>query len=209
MGNDKRPKRDEDSPQHAQTVKMTNIPIINLREEFEDHLKRFRDPNFREEIFNCGIRPVEFKDFLWRGLPNDLLTLLLLRAISGLESYLGAAVEYELHLRGKLSGDAKAALENPFSLHRIAIFALFEKLPALVDPSISLPTADRPLFERVRLFYKEVRNPIFHGSQVGISADNFSGIAEAFELMASVYDWIDAWYTAFLGGWRHQRDRTS
>jgi hypothetical protein len=191
----------------ASKIEMSNIPIYNLRHEFEEHLQCFRAPSFKELVFNCGAHPIRLKHFDWHGLPNDLLTMMLFRSISGLESYLGAAVDYELHRRGKMSEEARQALENPFLLHRIAVFALFDRLPSLVDPAIVLSVADRELFETARTFYSEVRNPIFHGNQVSFSGDNFDSVAAGFELLAALYDWIDTWYSAFLGGWQELRLR--
>lgn len=188
-------------------ITMSNIPIYNLRGEFEDYLKLFEQPTFKPSVFNCRVVPIALPNFEWRGLPNDLLTLMLFRSISGMESYLSAAVDYELSRAHRMTDEARQTIDNPFALHRVAVFALFDRLPSLVDPRCSLLKHDAKLFEETRWFYKHVRNPIFHGSQVEFSEKNFDNVVAGFQLMASVYDWIDTWYTAFLGDWQEARGK--
>ena len=182
-------------------MEIKNIPVINLRREFEDHLSLFRQEAFRQAVFNCAVEPVKLKNFTWYGLPHDLLTLMLQRSVVGLECYLCAAVHFELSKNQRLTKESEDAIENPFSLSKKAAVALYEKLPALIDPSLKLSQHKHELYSSVETFYKNVRNPIFHGGQVGLSAENYGKVLSAFELIAAVYDWIDIWYTAFPYGW--------
>ncbi len=186
-------------------IKMNNIPVMNLRSEFEDYLCLFKNEEFRKSVFNCRLEPVKLPNLSWHGLPHDLLTLMLQRSIVGLECYLCAAVHYELSRRGALSGELAEKLDNPFSLSRKTVVALYEKLPGLVDNSFKLSSHNQSLYASVDAFYKSVRNPIFHGNQVAFSGENYDRVVSAFDLIASVYDWIDSWYTAFPFGWRHRR----
>jgi hypothetical protein len=126
-------------------------------------------------------------------------------AILGLESYIVAAVEYQLAARQLLGDAERRALENPFSLDRSAARAFYDKLPALVNKAIPLSRHDQALFERLRSFYKRVRNPLFHGNEVALTGESYDAVAAAFEMLAAVYDWIDSWYGAFGSGWRDRR----
>jgi hypothetical protein len=184
---------------------VSNVSVMNLRKEFEDYLRLFRNPDFKQAVFNCRLSPVHIPSLLWHGLPNDLLTLMLQRTVVGLECYVSAAVEYELSKRGRLTSDFEMQLKNPFSLNRNAVVALYEKLPELLDPQLKLSAQNGQLFAELRSFYKSVRNPIFHGGQLAFSGDNYDQVAAVFELIACVYDWIDSWYTAFPSGWQHMR----
>lgn len=187
-------------------MEITNIPIVNLRKEFEEYLSLFRQETFQQAVFNCTLEPVRFQRFTWHGLPHSLLTLMLQQAIVGLECYVCAAVSYELSKRKILTEESKKAIDNPFSLDRKAVVALYEKLPALVEPSLKLTQHKQQLFSSVERFYKTVRNPIFHGDQISLSIENYGKVVSSFELIAAVYDWIDSWYTAFPFGWpRNER----
>jgi hypothetical protein len=187
-------------------IETSNIPIMNLRREFEDYLRLFKTASFKDKLFNCRIEPVQIPNLTWHGHPNDLLTLMLQRAILGLESYLSAAAEYELSRREALSEELKEKLANPFSLSKKTVVALYERIPELVEPSLKLSTTSKDLYAAVAHFYKTVRNPIFHGNQVAFSGENFERVASAFDLLASVYDWIDSWYGAFPSGWKRTRN---
>jgi hypothetical protein len=187
------------------TVVANNVPLINLRTEFEQYLRLFRNADFKQAVFGCRLRPVRIPSLTWNGMPNDLLTLMLQRTIVGLECYVAAAVDYELSKRGPLTPEAISSLNNRFSLDRSAVVALYDKLPELVDASLKLSAWNSALFSEIRFFYKSVRNPIFHGRQIVFSGDSYDHVASAFELIAGVYDWIDAWYTAFPTGWQHMR----
>jgi len=135
----------------------------------------------------------------------DRMVEKLFEAILGVESYIPAAVKYELTGRSLLSDEARRAPENPFALGGGTAQAFFDKLPAFVDASITLSRYDGALFERFRLIYKCLRNLLFHGSEIAFAGDNYDAIVIAFEMFAEVYDWIDSWYGAFSPGWRDRR----
>lgn len=189
----------------ASEIATSNIPIFNLRNEFEVYLEKFRSNDFREEIFNCALIPVSLPDFSWHGLPNDLLTVMMQRSILGLESYLCAAVEHELRARGKFTQETEEWTRNPFSLDRRITAALFDKLPSLIDPQFSLLLGNKILYDDISSIYKNVRNPLFHGHHITYSGENYARVKAAFEVLALIYDWIDAWNTTFLGAWRNRR----
>lgn len=186
-------------------IEVSNIPLQNLRREFEEHLALFRTPEFRKAVFECHLRPVKLHNLQWHGLPNDLLTFMLQRAVLGLESYLPAAVEYELFKRAPLTDKDKCTLQNPFTLSRQTVIAFYEELPALAEKSFALSKYDDTLFAWVQQFYKRVRNPLFHGGQVAFSGTNYDAVVRAFEMLALVYDWLDSWKGMFGSGWQDLR----
>ena len=187
------------------TVAVSNVPLINVRTEFEQYLRLFTNTGFKQAVFGCRLRPVRIPSLTWNGLPNQLLTLMVQRTIVGLECYVAAAVEYELSRRGPLTPEVVSSLNNPLSLDRRAVVALYDKLPELLDASLKLSVRNAALFGGMKAFYKAVRNPIFQGGEIGVSGDDYDHVASAFELIADVYDWIDVWYTAFPAGWQHLR----
>ena len=189
------------------TIRLSNIPIHNLRQEFEEFLALFGRPEFRDSVFNSRVRAVALPRFSWNGLPHDLLTLMLQRAVLGMESYVPAAVEYELTRCGPISLEAQSALRNPYSLARSTAKAFYDKLPALIDATKALSRYDSALYGRVRDFYRTVRNPIFHGFWVDFSLESYDAVASAFSMLAQVYDWIDSWYGAFGAGWQRRRSQ--
>lgn len=182
-------------------MEITNTPIMNLRKEFEEYLSLLRQDAFQQAVFNCTVEPVRFQRFTWHGLPHGLLTLMLQQTVVGLECYVCVAVHYELSKSDRLTKESEKAIDNPFSLDRKAAVALYDKLPALVEPSLGLALHKQQLFSSVEKFYKTVRNPIFHGSQISLSTANYGKVVSSFELISAVYDWIDSWYTAFPFGW--------
>ncbi len=182
---------------------LSNVPVVNLRTKFEEYLRIFRSPDFKQTIFNCGMSSAHLPNLSWHGLPNDLLTLMLQRTVVGLECYVSSGAEYELSKRGCLTQDLERQIRNPFLLDRSGVVAFYEKLPQLVDVSLGLRAQSSKIFDDLASFYKSVRNPIFHGGLLAFSGDNYDRVASAFELFARVYDWINSWYTAPPEGWQH------
>src|ERR1035441_3984527 len=63
----------------------SNLPIVNIRQEFEQYVALLADPDFC-----AGLRivrqPVELPTLTWRGLSHNVLTYMVQRAILGLEA---------------------------------------------------------------------------------------------------------------------------
>ena len=174
---------------------LSNIPIINLRKEFEAHFRLLETKQFRVQLYDFST-PVELPQFKWTGLPDDLLTMMLQRAILGVESYLGAAVEYELTKRQLFSEENKEKIKNPFKLGgRTTVGNVYNRLPGFVDDSLQLLKSDPQLYQKIMAFYDSVRNPLFHGFQ--LQQATLNQMTSAFELIRSIYKWIDSWYSAF------------
>lgn len=178
-------------------VMVQNIPIINLKREFFEFHELIHNEAFMKAAFNSAVTPVELPSMMWHGLPNDLLTLMTQRAIGGLESYVVAAAEYELCKRGAIADDVQRGLDNPFSLGKGAATVLYDRVPALVSEEFMLSKMNPELSKKTRDFYKQVRNPIFHGSQLVFNYESYPVLKDMFSHMRLLYSWIDEWYTCF------------
>jgi hypothetical protein len=173
-------------------LKLSNIPLLNLRMEFNQHYALIHEHEF-DDYFKGAIRPIRSPYFLWLAMPSDFLTLVLQRAILGLESYIAGAVYMDAGERGKLTAEVAKKLNNPFSLGaRSAVDNVYDRLPSIVNPEFSLKEMNPHLWESNRLFYSKIRNPLFHGKQ--ITDPNPHAIRLAFNHLALLYEWIDVWY---------------
>jgi hypothetical protein len=178
-------------------LKVKNLAIDNIREEFESYLTALSDEGFLRRLGLMN-EPVDLPLFTWRGLPMGALTLMLQRSILGVESCVSAAVEYRLARKGLLTPEKSAALNDPVRLPgkgRGMAEMFYNKLPAQVDPSLQLELTNPELWTMVKRFYKEVRNPLFHGYQ--LAELNTGGVLEALQMLQRIYEWMDPWWGAF------------
>jgi hypothetical protein len=173
-----------------------NVPIINLRKEFFQHHDLIHSEEFMCAAFNSTV-PVQLPSMLWSGLPNDLFTLMTQRAISGLEASIVAAAEYELLKAGRLTPDIQDSLDDPFSLRGSAVKVLYDKVPELVSKDVMLSNINPELYEKTRSFYKEIRNPIFHGNQLVCTYESYPVLTNVYEHMRLLHSWIDEWCSVF------------
>lgn len=171
-------------------IGLSNIPLVNLRWEFRDTSRWLKDPETIAQFARDRIFPIEMPWLIWGRMPNDLLTLLLQRMILGVEAYVPTALMAVSRERGMGSAfmqDLNRVLKGGKTAR-----SYYRDAPSLIDPSMSLEAHDQPLYNRICVFYREVRNPLFHGKMV-----NEGGPAEVlrvFQLFERVYDWIDSWY---------------
>lgn len=173
-------------------LKFENIPLINLRMEFNSTYA-FIHSQEAESCLKPPIEPLRVPMFIWAGMPDDLMTLLLQRAILGVEAYLPGALIHTSAILGNLSSTLSAKLQNPFAFGgRSAVANIYHHAPAAVHPELSLRHLDKDLYERNVHFYRLVRNPMFHGKQIH-DAD-ITHIRSAFDHVAQIYEWIDYWY---------------
>jgi hypothetical protein len=173
-------------------LKLSNIPLINLRMEF-NHTYAFLNTPEAEQCLKPPVGATRTHLFLWVGMPGDLMTLLLQRAVQGIEAYLPGALMLTSGVLGNLSGELVAKLKNPFSFgSKSAVANIYHRMPTAVHPELSLQHFDQALYQRNALFYKKLRNPIFHGQQ--LTEPTISGMREAFLHLAYLYAWIDSWF---------------
>jgi hypothetical protein len=173
-------------------LKFENIPLINLRMEFNSTYA-FIHSQEADTCLKPPIKPVQAPMFIWGGMPDDLMTLLLQRAIVGVEAYLPGALIHTSAILGSLTSTLSAKLQNPFAFGaRSAVVNIYHRAPAAVHPELSLRHLDQDLYERNAQFYRLVRNPIFHGNQIRDA--HISHVRGAFDHVAQLYEWIDYWY---------------
>lgn len=168
-----------------------NIPLINLRWDFNQTYSFVFHPDFAQ-IFESPIRPVELPLMLWRGMPDDLVTVLLQRAVLGVEAYLPGALFHTAGKLGKVSGELFAKLRNPFAFgSKSAVVNIYHRMPAELHCELSLLHLDEELFEKTKLFYQHIRNPLFHGKR--LSNPEAQSVRAAMDHLARIYEWIDYW----------------
>lgn len=175
--------------------KLSNIPIANLLEEFLLIDSLVRSPHFQKEMMRLGKpMPINTPLLSWYGLPEDLLTLIMQRAILGLESYIVGAVWHEAGMRGALTTDMNLKIRNPFSIKSGSGTAecYYHLLPTLLDSTLSLQKAQPEVWANIKNFYKNLRNPLFHGQQ--LETRNPLEICPSLDLIKSVYTWIAQWH---------------
>ncbi|MEP1216689.1 MAG: hypothetical protein ABJM11_16665 [Marinobacter sp.] len=170
----------------------SNIPILNLRREFNRFFE-FLHSSRGEEAFKPPIQPIESPYMVWLGMPDDFATLLLQRALLGIESYLPFALMITAGKLGTFTNEFSHKLRNPFSFGaRNLAINLYDRAPAAVHPELSLAHLDQSLFQKTLELYKEVRNPIFHGKQ--ISRVEIGSLREVYNHVARLYEWVDIWH---------------
>lgn len=171
---------------------LVNIPIINLRNEFARYYHALKDDRFLSQFGSGYDKPIKTPYMTWYGIHDDLITIILQRAILGIESYLCNAVYFELGKRRQLKNNVHL-LKNPFDLGgRGTVENFYHRLPALVDKKNSLKSFNQDLFQKTVLFYREIRNPVFHGHIV--YGGNIRELQGVFDFLAEVYAWIDSWH---------------
>lgn len=174
-------------------VDLDNIPLINLRIEFNTYYALLKLDRFRAQ-FVGEIKPIETPYITWYGMSEGFFTMVLQKAILGVEAYLPGAVFVEMSIAGLLNSDNVKYIENPWLLGgRSVTENYYHRLPSMLRTAISLKLCSNRLWEKNIKFYTEIRNPLFHGHQLShIDLDAFSGI---YEHLATLYDWIDSWHT--------------
>ncbi len=177
-------------------LRFANIPIMNLRFEFNQSYAFVFDQQ-AERSLQPPIEAVRAPLFVWCGMPDDLFTLLLQRAVLGVEAYLPAALKFAAAQLGKVSTELFKKLDDPFSLGGASLVAnVYHRMPSAVHSELSLRHLDEELYERTRKFYKQIRNPLFHGRQ--LHDTEIGAVRKAFDHVAQLYEWIDYWHNPEL-----------
>jgi hypothetical protein len=185
---------------------VANVPIVNLRQEFQSYRRLLNDDAFRNQLeqHRTGVIYTDYGAYATR---EALLTHVVQRCVMGLESYLPFAVLHEGGLRKVLTREVFAKARDPFSLGAKSTAAnYFHRLPALVAPESSLREHDAALYQTTLRFYREIRNPLFHGHE--IQNDNRGDATHlVIEYIASLYAWIDGWCPP-ADLWKKTRDES-
>lgn len=176
----------------------TNIPLINHLQECAEIYRLIHDEEFQRKCRNASpTSPVTALNFDWYSWGDDLLTLLLQRAILGTESFLTGITLQEIVQRGLVSSKTRDFINNPFTLGRGTADVYYNKLPAQVDPIYSLKVADKQLWREVQTFYREARNKVFHGYR--LTSRDPAVLHPYFETLRRVFLWMDSWFEDHVG----------
>lgn len=172
---------------------MSNIPLWNLREEFYYTNQLLCSQGFAEAL-KSGQRPLRVPILDWRGNDADLLSLLVQRAILGVESYTIGTCWITLSKLGRMTGALNEKVRNPFSIKPRSgtASAYYDHLPALIDSELSLRVVDAGFWGELKGFYRNVHNPLFHGSAFA-RADVHDAI-KSFWFVGELYSWLDQWH---------------
>ncbi|NOX77215.1 MAG: hypothetical protein GXP17_11525 [Gammaproteobacteria bacterium] len=177
------------------SIKLVNVH--NHRSQFFNHYHMVKSDDFARQIESWQPdKPVIETPYLsWYYWPSEFFTFLTQLSIIGLESYVIGAVYEELGIRGVLNEHIKY-LKKPRTIPGARGLGTaginFNLMPALISDELSLKNVNVNLWEEIELFYKEIRNQIFHGMQ--LDTQNLNEIIPIFELLADVYEWIDSWH---------------
>lgn len=174
-------------------IRLHNIPLINLRSEFQRFAILLSQKKFRDQFEPGKEPPFNGIGGLTGGSHDTILTMILQRSISGIEAYLPAAVKVEAAIRGCLERDDANFLNNPFLLKgKSTVENYYHKLPSQLSKEIRLKVYDKDLWERNKQFYKEIRNPLFHGKE--IDGHCVEGVMMSMFHIQELYNWIDSWH---------------
>ena len=175
------------------TLHSTRLPLLNQRFEYDHYRKILRDPTFRAQFTDPNARDFECGKFVWQGIQEGA-TVLLQRISLSFEARIPVAVSLELTCRGKITQKIIEGLEDPFSLKVKGSAGTAERyynlVPALIEPKLALKIADPALWELVRTFYRDIRNPIFHGHY--LTNLNAEKLDEIFATFDEVTTWLDS-----------------
>ncbi|MBW1702408.1 MAG: hypothetical protein JRJ11_12140 [Deltaproteobacteria bacterium] len=173
-------------------LKLDNIGVLNLRNEFNTYYNNFMQNEFRAQ-FTGPYREIRTPYLTWYGISDSLLTFILQRSILGIEAYIVAAVYFNLGSKSQLNDSAIKHLRNPFSLKGKGTADIFyNKLPSLVSDELCLQAYDGDLWATTKTFYTEVRNPIFHGYE--IKSESIDNVPVLYRFLDRIYEWIDSWF---------------
>ena len=193
------------------TLSTSRLRLLNQRFEYDHYRRLLSDPKFRGQFDVKETREFECGKFLWTGVQEGA-TVFLQRIVLGLEARIPTAVFLELSCREKLTLELAAKLEDPFRLGGSGTAdCYYNRAPALIDQSFALQTAKPDLWRLVKSFYKDIRNPIFHGSYL-VNLDA-AKLDEIFSVFDEVYLWCDSWCDVItrlneVGSGKHGRPQT-
>jgi hypothetical protein len=175
-------------------IDLQPVPLINLRIEISTYLGLFNNDAFLGQFgkrkANDAINtPYES----WYGRSELFLTRVLRTCILNIESAVCTSVYFEAALRDILTDQIREAVNNPFSLGgRSTAANVYDRLPGLIDNQYKLSVSNPALWERAKAFYRDVRNPIFHGKE--LTSSNPLPVKEQLVLILDLFGWLDSWF---------------
>lgn len=167
-------------------LKIGNIPVLNLRDEFNKNHK-FILSTFAEEYVSNYTESIQTPYGVWTADSDKLMTYILQGSILGLEAFLPYALKIAAVYSGNLSQKFNTEISKAFDSA-----TLFKKLPSVIHPNLSLMAYDKVLYDHNCIFYKVIRNPLFHGNM--LNNPSIEGMRNGFNHINQIYEWIDSWY---------------
>jgi hypothetical protein len=175
-------------------LEISNIPLINLRFEFLTYYDAFQKENI-EEVIDKNIKLLNVP-FCLLPIQNKetLFTSVLQRVILGFEAfYTGAASEILIMREADLK-TLRSFKQDPrrWAKDKSYCHAAFIKIPGQLNEDYRLDRRNSRLYDKVRKFYREVRNQLFHGCQFNkIKIHEFQDFLRMYE---GLCDWVQLEY---------------
>ncbi len=180
-------------------LKVATVPLLNARGEFGRMYRLLNSPDFRGQIEQWKFGdPIQADYIIWGGEPRIVLTWFLQRAIIGLEAYIPGAVFMAAVHYGRCTDEVQKAIRDPFSLNcESAANTFYNCLPATVEMNFRMKRSRASTWKQILIFYQQIRNPLFHGSQLDTEGhkhvETLDAVLRAFNLFIAVYKWLDWW----------------
>jgi hypothetical protein len=166
-----------------------NIPTMNLRFQYAHDREIVFAEGLAERLhawkFGQGDVTVTYAD------PDSYFTTLLRTTIVGIECTLQNSTVEELLFSNRLTEELRHAIRHPSILSRSMADAHYNKIPYCVNANAPLKSYDTTLWNTVQQFYREIRNPIFHGFQ--LTDVKPEPLRCAFRMFDDIFKWIDSW----------------
>lgn len=183
---------------------LSRVPLLNVRSEFNRTRHILNSPELRAELIDWRFGVPIHADFvIWGGEPSTLLSWFVQRIIIGAEAYIPPAAFLAGIHYDRLSERLRKATGDPFSLRcGSAAQTYYNCLPGLVQCDFQMRLSRPSTWETLQRFYKETRNPLFHGSQLHTEGHKYEetldSVLKVVDLFTDVYNWLDWWIPANL-----------
>ncbi len=174
---------------------MQQIPILNLRMEVSNYMGLFNNEKFCAQFNRLRKRnePINTIYESWYGRSELLLSQILRTSILDIESAICSCVYFEAGFRDILNTQIKEATKNPFILGgKGTAINYYDRLPSLIDKSFKLSCNNVELWKETKDFYKNIRNPLFHGKE--LNENKPKNVKIALEFILRLFDWLDSWF---------------
>lgn len=169
---------------------ISNIPTMNLRSQYMHDRRLILDGDLNNDGLNawrfeqCRIT-VAYAD------PESYFSTLLRTRIVGIECTIECSAWEELLFSNRLTEQLTHSLRNPTSIARPLPEAYYNRIPQLVNVNAQLKSYNGKLWNTVQQFYREIRNPLFHGHQ--LSEAKVKPLQDTFKMFDGIFKWIDSW----------------
>jgi hypothetical protein len=166
-----------------------NMPTINLRDQYAHDREAVFAGGFGDRLHAWRFGRADGPATVTYPEPNAYFTMLLRATIVGVECTIQSSAIEELLFSNRLTEPLRQAIRNP--PRRAMADAYYNKMPEYVNAGARLKTYNPGLWKEVIQFYREVRNPISHGYELGdVKAESLRMV---FHMFYQINSWIDSW----------------